>query len=343
MSVSAVATNPSFLRTVGQTLNDVAHFVFGETDIFSKALKKSVKGGASLTQGLGVAWDASRKAVEGKSFWKFMWDELKGIPADIGKALKEVAGGGLWTKTKAVGGVLWKRMPFIGNLIYVAMEIPNIYNALTSPQGGLGTAIGETLKATTRILAFTAGIAIGTAFGGPLGGMALGFGLDWVAGKIVGKSFTEKQKEAAEAQRAAQQGEQATNQAAQELAQQDPQGTIQQAAGPNQSQGTVPTQQASAQTPNPFQANDFQRQFAPQQQFGGTGENLFASNPSFRGGFDVNADIMSANLDAQLPQLLRGQGGQRGASFTGTQQTAAAGQPAANKANPLAAFMPVRA
>lgn len=183
------------LKTFGNSYLD---FTFGtRNEVFAEELGKLIRGteaapgtGLSGFWGkVGTAW-ASSAPKEPISFWSSTCNALKSIPEELKAA--EGAKGAL--------GVIWKRMPLIGNLIYVATEIPNLWRAFTSPQGGLLTGAVETVKVGIKAAGFAAGMAIGTALGGPIGGIVGSLVGGWIAGKITGKSFTEKRDEAAQAQ-----------------------------------------------------------------------------------------------------------------------------------------------
>lgn len=187
-----------------------ANFVFGveQSEIFSSELSKSVRGvkdkatkkyvGGTGFKNFGnkisSAWAKSKKAVEGKSLWKVITDSFKKVPNEFAaaKRLAKMTGKNskLWGGTLKIIG---KRMPLIGNLLFVAMEIPNIFSAFKN--GGIGTGLVETGKAAGKFGGFAAGAAIGACLG-PVGAIVGGIIGGIVADKILGKSFTEKQGEA---------------------------------------------------------------------------------------------------------------------------------------------------
>jgi len=136
----------------------------------------------------------------------------KGMMSGWSKEISESASKGTSTFSKLAGGSkgffkgLGKRMPLIGTAICLLIEIPNLFKAFTSKDGGVVTGTVETAKTGIKLGAYAggaaAGAAIGTAIfpgvgtfiGAILGGMLTGYAAD----KVVGKSFTEiaEEKEA---------------------------------------------------------------------------------------------------------------------------------------------------
>ena len=192
--------------------NHYANFVLGveQSEAFSAALQKSVRGTKDLTTKKYVggdgfnnfgtnfknAWKSSKVVVENKSLWSVIKESFGKIPEEFAQKVAPEAK--ILGRTKGVLGILGKRMPLIGNLIYMATEIPNVWNAFTNPKGGVGTGLAEAGKVALKMGVFAAGAAIGQALipipfvGGIIGGIVGG----WIADKCFGKSFTEQQEEA---------------------------------------------------------------------------------------------------------------------------------------------------
>ena len=90
-----------------------------------------------------------------------------------------------------------KRFPMIGGLLAVGFELPNIFSAFTSKDGGVATGLLETGKAAAKIGIDTAGFMIGQALipiplvGGIIGSMVAGA----LGQAVLGKGFSEKQAE----------------------------------------------------------------------------------------------------------------------------------------------------
>lgn len=213
--VNTVSNTDKWLTPVWKGFKDVTRFCWDpeQNSIFSENLRDMVKGKAdpitkkrpggdgfkNIGSNSKKAWEASKDAVKGKSFFGSMWESLKSLP----KAVSEEVGAavGIGAKIKAFGGVLAKRMPLIGNLATVAFEIPNVYKAFK--EGGFSSGIIELGKSALKVSAFAVGAAVGTAFGGFIGSMALGMAAQWLVEKtITGKSFTENKEEAEEAAKA---------------------------------------------------------------------------------------------------------------------------------------------
>lgn len=162
----------------------------------------------SIFQTFKNAQSSTTKAVGNDNLFKRIWKNLSGIGSDyrkINAQIKNIKAGshaGKLTFWKSLGkrlSPIAKRMPLIGNLIFAAMEIPNIFRAFTDKDGGVGTGIAETGKTATKFAGFAAGAAIGTALfpgvGSLIGGLIGGFAGGWFTEKLVGKSFTEKKQE----------------------------------------------------------------------------------------------------------------------------------------------------
>jgi hypothetical protein len=191
--------------------NQYMHFSFGtNSDVFAQELSTSIKGikqpGSKVFVGgdgfnnlgtnLKTAWGKYQGSIQGKTYLGTIKDSFKGMGPEFSEAAK--LSGGL-AKTKGFLGVFGKRMPLIGNLIYLATEVPNIWNAFTSPQGSIGTGLAETGKTAIKVGAYAAGAIAGQTLipiplvGAIIGGMAAG----WIANNLLGKSFTEQQEEIA--------------------------------------------------------------------------------------------------------------------------------------------------
>jgi len=206
--VSSISTADKWFTPIFKGFKDVTRFCWDsdQNTIFSDTLKDLAKGKANsagkraggdgfnnIGSNSKKAWEASKEAVKGKSFWAGIKDALS--PKNIAEDFKAAAKG--TSKSKAVWGVISKRMPLIGNLIYLASEVPNIYHSFTDPQGGFGAGMKEVGKFALRFGAFTIGCAVGSAFGGPIGGMVLGAGAEWLVKKLItGENFTDQQEEA---------------------------------------------------------------------------------------------------------------------------------------------------
>lgn len=173
--------------------------------VAEKAIKESV--GATTWRNIpkqnwkkapSSVWNALKKAEAEtchEPFWSNLWNKtIKGFPDDVIKAFQGKKG--LWGSTKAFGGALLKRLP----LLFVALEIPNIYSAYKD-EGLVGGTV-ELAKSATKFAAGMAGFIAGQALIPiPLVGGLIGcFATDWVVGKILGKSHNEKKAEAEEKQ-----------------------------------------------------------------------------------------------------------------------------------------------
>lgn len=169
--------------------------------VAEKAIKESV--GATTWRNIpkqnwrkapSSVWNALKKAEAEtchEPFWSNLWNRtIKGFPDDVLKAFQGKKG--LWGTTKAFGGALLKRLP----LLFVALEIPNIYSAYKD-KGLVGGTV-ELGKSATKFAAGMAGFIAGQALI-PIpfvGGLIGCFATDWVVSKILGKSHTEKKEEA---------------------------------------------------------------------------------------------------------------------------------------------------
>lgn len=211
--VSSVANTNKWFTPIINGFKDITRFCWDpqQNSVFTENLKDSMKGVADKKTGKRPggngftnfssdsrkAWNASKEAVKGKSFWGSMWESLnpKTFIKEVGEGL------GFAGKSKAVWGALTKRMPLIGNLITVATEVPNVYKAFK--EGGFATGMAEVLKSGLKVSAFALGCAVGSSFGGLIGGMALGFLAQKAMSGFIGDSYTEKQEAAAEAAKAA--------------------------------------------------------------------------------------------------------------------------------------------
>ncbi len=149
--------------------------------------------------------EAALRKAHGGSWLKTFWHQVKTTPKTIwseatkGYNASKAAGKmGLGGGIKGLGTGLMKRMPLIGGLIAVATQLPNVFSAFTSKEGGVATGLLETGKAVGKLGLETAGFMVGQALipipfvGGIIGSIAAG----WLGEKVLGKSFTEKQAEA---------------------------------------------------------------------------------------------------------------------------------------------------
>lgn len=200
--------NPACGNTLWNTAKKAAksyeYLIFDP--IYTTNLENNLKAGKSVSASFKNSYNATKAAVGKDNLFKRIWNSLKGIGPEYKKmdvkglaaryASKTGKNLSFFAKVGKFLKPLTKRMPLIANVAFVAMEIPNIYNAFT--KGGIGTGIGETVKSATKFGAFTIGAAIGTALLPPLGGIIGGIAAGWVADKLLGKSFTEKQEEAKE-------------------------------------------------------------------------------------------------------------------------------------------------
>lgn len=177
----------------------------GANDSWSSVAKNMIKEG-----GKGIESSISAITKEG-GFLKAAWKSISEIPSTIKTSVKWSAGramvaakaagktgiaqhlAGLWGGTKGIFKGIGKKMPIIGNLLLVAFELPNIFNAIKDE--GLIQGGKEIFKTGTRLTAASLASAIGAAAAGPIGGIA-GFIIgDWLASKVVGKSYTEQKAE----------------------------------------------------------------------------------------------------------------------------------------------------
>ncbi len=147
--------------------------------------------------------EALRKA-HGNSWFKSFWHQIKTTPSTIGAERKagiaaaKLAGKStFWGGFKGFGTGLMKRMPLIGGLMAVGFQLPNLIEAFTHKDGGLGTGLVETGKAAAKLGLDTAGFMVGQALI-PIpfvGGMIGAFVASTIGEAILGKSFSEKQAE----------------------------------------------------------------------------------------------------------------------------------------------------
>jgi hypothetical protein len=266
--------------------------------IFGDAANAGAKEALAVTRAEGQSWGsvfrnmsikglrgvedsvaASKKAANG-GFFKAMWNSIKEVPsifkgsinfgakraivaakaAGKGPILSKLAG--VWGGTKGFFKGIGKKMPLIGNILLIAFELPNIYEA-TKDKGILQGGI-EVAKAGARLTVASLAAAAGSAVAGPIGGI-VGFMVgDWVTSKIVGKSYTEEKAEKEE--------QTAEDMARlQELAKQQELIAQTQAQAPAQQVSTPQPQVAFNGASNPFQqmnypnsgnpyANDFMMQ-----------------------------------------------------------------------------------
>lgn len=207
-----------------KALKSLEYLIFDPkyTDELEKGFKTKNQ---SIFQTCKNAYNNTAEAAGNKNFFQRIWDNLKGIGPDYKKAnaqIKAIKAGAhaekltFWKGLSKRLSPISKRMPLIGNLIFAAMEIPNIFKAFTDKKdGGIGKGVGETVKAATKFGGYAAGAAIGQALipipvvGALIGGMIGG----WITEKVVGKSFTEKKEEKEEKEEAAAEAAQAQAQA----------------------------------------------------------------------------------------------------------------------------------
>lgn len=204
--------------SIGRIAKATGRLIF-QDDKFLKVAKttltasKKSQGWKNIHKQIGDAFVKAENATKNESFW----GSLKKLVTDIPKDMKNGwAAKGAWGKFKGIGGQLLRRL----SLLFVAMEIPNIYSAFKDE--GLVGGIKETLKSGTRLAASMAGFAVGQALIPIplLGGLIGCFATDWVTSKILGKSHSEKKAEAEEALAQADISEQQAQQLQQYLAQQ---------------------------------------------------------------------------------------------------------------------------
>lgn len=180
--------------SIGRIAKATGRLIF-QDDAFLKvaettlAASKKAQGWNNIHKQIGDAFVKAENATKNKPFWGSIKELITEFPKDMknGWAAK-----GAWGKFKGIGGQLLRRLP----LLFVAMEIPNIYSAFKDE--GLIGGITETLKSGTRFAASMAGFTIGQALIPIplLGGLIGCFATDFLAGKILGKTHTEKKEEA---------------------------------------------------------------------------------------------------------------------------------------------------
>ena len=205
-TISANYLSPLWQGTKAATKH-FASFVIGteETQVFGKTLEEAVRGtkdAAGTYQGDGIgfhnfgasvksAWTASKNKMNDVSLWQGIKNTFSKIGTELGTLKSK---GDFLTKAKGAFGALGKGMPLFLNLAFLAMEIPNIYTAFTSPKGGIGAGLKEVCRAAIKIGANALGMALGSALG-PVGAIAGAFVFGNFAGWMLGKSFTEQQEE----------------------------------------------------------------------------------------------------------------------------------------------------
>ena len=134
----------------------------------------------------------AERATAKEPFWENLWKkQILGFPKDLKLAWNGAKGAGAWAVTKAIGGKVLQRLP----LLFVALEIPNIYSAYKD-KGIVGGTL-ELGKSAIRMAGSMAGFVAGQALI-PIpfvGGLIGAFASDWLIGKVIGKSHTEKKAE----------------------------------------------------------------------------------------------------------------------------------------------------
>ena len=183
--------------SIGRIAKATGRLIF-QDDAFLKVAgntltaSKKAQGWNNIHKQIGDAFVKAENATKDKPFW----DSIKKLVTEFPKDMKNGwAAKGAWEKFKGIGGQLLRRLP----LLFVAMEIPNIYSAFKDE--GLIGGITETLKSGTRFAASMAGFAVGQALIPIplLGGLIGCFATDFLTSKILGKSHTEKKQEMQEA------------------------------------------------------------------------------------------------------------------------------------------------
>lgn len=185
-----------------------ASFVIGtdETQVFGKTLEEAVRGtkdAAGKYEGNGSgfhnfgasvksAWTASKDKMTDVKLWQGIKNTFSKIGTELGTLF--TSKNDFLTKAKGAFGALGKGLPLFLNLAFLAMEIPNIYTAFTSPKGGIGAGLKEVCRAAIKIGANAAGMALGSALG-PVGAIAGAIALGSFANWMLGKSFSEQQEE----------------------------------------------------------------------------------------------------------------------------------------------------
>lgn len=153
--------------------------------------------------------------LEGDSLRKYATNMMKTWGEEIAngaKLAKEAGNSKLWGGAKGLFKGFGRRMPLVGAVLTLVMSAPNVWNAFTSPKGGIGTGLVETGKTGLKLGAYAGGAAVGATIGtmlfpgvGTGVGAVIGFVCSavggWLAGlaadQVLGKSFTEKQEEEA--------------------------------------------------------------------------------------------------------------------------------------------------
>lgn len=228
MSVSGVSSNTymNYAKRIGRVY---LHSTFGTgMDEFMASMEKSIFGkcppkkhwysnpykGADWSN-LGSKFKDGYRAIEqheaalrkahGGSWFKAFWHQLRTTPKvfqdewKLGGEVAKRAGKSIgWGRANGVFKALMKRMPLIGGLLAVATQVPNVYNAFTDKNGGVGTGLLELGKAAGKLGLETAGFMVGQALI-PIpfvGGIIGSFAASLLGETILGKSFTDKQMEA---------------------------------------------------------------------------------------------------------------------------------------------------
>lgn len=185
----------SYVKLIGRIAKSAGKLMVMDTRFCGKleeslANAKKVSGYRNMHKSIWNSLKDAEKYTRNDKFFEEIWKTIKETPKDLRSSWTKSTG--LLNTTKAVGGTLLKRLP----LLFVAMEIPNIYRAYRD-EGLIGGTI-EAGKSLFRGAAGMAGFAIGqTLIPIPIiGGLIGAFATDWVASKILGKSHTEKLEEA---------------------------------------------------------------------------------------------------------------------------------------------------
>lgn len=228
MSVSGVSSSTylNYAKRIGRVY---LHSTFGTgMDEFMASMDKSIFGkcppkkhwysnpykgadwsnlGGKFKDGLHAIeqHEAALRKAHGGSWLKAFWHQFTTIPKvfkdewKLGGEVAKRAGKSIgWGRANGVFKALMKRMPLIGGLLAVATQIPNVYNAFTDKNGGVGTGMLELGKAAGKLGLETAGFMVGQALIPiPFVGGIIGSTLAGLLGEaVLGKSFTEKQEEA---------------------------------------------------------------------------------------------------------------------------------------------------
>lgn len=188
---------------IGRIAKAAGKLIFMDSN-FSNRAESVIKEAVGATSWRNIPKQSWRKApsavIEGfkeaeahtrtDKFWSKLWeDQITKFPDEISKVFKQK---GALNILKGLGASLIKKLP----LIFVALEIPNIYSAYKD-KGIVGGTL-ELAKSATRFATSMAGFIAGQALI-PIpfvGGLIGAFATDWVMSKIIGKSHTEKKQEA---------------------------------------------------------------------------------------------------------------------------------------------------